>query len=287
MGLYGSSSNVDEIVGKFPETKFEVQNGIVTSPRPYSLFAPKQPLSTPASSDDDIRKSITSSIDFKNKEKLCDFNAIAKSSAAPQYDNSKEQLAVDNFHLGKSETEFVSSDLNVLGVQTHSHNCENVVESQKPNGTDAAPLPNLQTDIANRKVQDNLRMFCAVDDEFDADFRAGISERNIRYYTITKVLRKIRRDLITMRIEDNRLARHLLETRSQMNILKLTQSCDKHAEMLDDVAYELEEEDMLPGLIKACDLPSRPPGSLLSAFSPLRNIGVSRMNLNRRRFSIR
>lgn len=53
-----------------------------------------------------------------------------------------------------------------------------------------------------------------------------------------------------MRIQDNRLARHLLETRNHMNILKLTQSCDKHAEMLDDVAYELEEEDMLTGLIK-------------------------------------
>ncbi|XP_039254938.2 uncharacterized protein LOC120331839 [Styela clava] len=124
------------------------------------------------------------------------------------------------------------------------------------------------------------------DDEND-DVTTGMSATAIRYRNITRALGKIRRDLITMRIEDNKLARKLLDARTEINLIRVRQSCDAHAEMLDDVTYELEEDDLLPGLIKACDLPNRQPGSLMSAFSPLRTMGLSRMNLNRRRFSIR
>uniref|UniRef100_H2ZHL8 Uncharacterized protein n=1 Tax=Ciona savignyi TaxID=51511 RepID=H2ZHL8_CIOSA len=98
---------------------------------------------------------------------------------------------------------------------------------------------------------------------------------------------ELRRDLVIMRIEDNKLARKLLDVRSELTQVRAQKSCEEHADMLDDVAIELEEEEELTGLIKACDLSDRKPASLLSSFSPLRNIGVSRMNLNRRRFSIR
>lgn len=123
-------------------------------------------------------------------------------------------------------------------------------------------------------------------EESDEDV-SSLSETAKRYRGINKALAKIRRDLITMRMEDNKLARKLLDARSEINIIKAQQSCDAYADVIDDVTYELEEEDMMPGLFKACDLSHRPPGSLLSALSPLRNIGISRMNLNRRRFSIR
>uniref|UniRef100_H2XQA8 Uncharacterized protein n=1 Tax=Ciona intestinalis TaxID=7719 RepID=H2XQA8_CIOIN len=102
-----------------------------------------------------------------------------------------------------------------------------------------------------------------------------------RYRRVGQMFEKLRRDLVIMRIEDNKLARKLLDVRSEMNLVRAQKSCAEHADMLDDVTIELEEEEELTGLIKG------KPTSLLSAFSPLRNIGVSRMNLNRRRFSIR
>nr|XP_002129856.1 uncharacterized protein LOC100183949 [Ciona intestinalis] len=108
-----------------------------------------------------------------------------------------------------------------------------------------------------------------------------------RYRRVGQMFEKLRRDLVIMRIEDNKLARKLLDVRSEMNLVRAQKSCAEHADMLDDVTIELEEEEELTGLIKACDLSQGKPTSLLSAFSPLRNIGVSRMNLNRRRFSIR
>jgi len=55
---------------------------------------------------------------------------------------------------------------------------------------------------------------------------------------------------IVMRIEDNKLARKLLDVRSELTVVRAQQSCLEHAEMLDDVAYELEEEEEVTGLIK-------------------------------------
>lgn len=53
-----------------------------------------------------------------------------------------------------------------------------------------------------------------------------------------------------MRIEDHKLAHNFLETRSAMNLMRAKRSCDEHADMLDDLTYEMEEEDGLPGLVK-------------------------------------
>ena len=53
-----------------------------------------------------------------------------------------------------------------------------------------------------------------------------------------------------MRIQDNQLARDLLEVRKKINVYKAQQSCDEHAEMLDDVACELEEEEELTAMTR-------------------------------------
>ena len=53
-----------------------------------------------------------------------------------------------------------------------------------------------------------------------------------------------------MRVQDNQLARSLLEVRRQINRYKAQQSCDKHAEMLDDVAVELEEEEEMTAMTR-------------------------------------
>ena len=56
-----------------------------------------------------------------------------------------------------------------------------------------------------------------------------------------------------MRIEDNKLARKLLDIRSEMTLLRAQCSCQEHADMLDDVTFELLEEEELTGLIKGID----------------------------------
>lgn len=53
-----------------------------------------------------------------------------------------------------------------------------------------------------------------------------------------------------MRSDDNILARKLLDMRIDVNRIRVQQSCDAHADMLDDVTYEMEEEDMLQDFIK-------------------------------------
>ena len=55
---------------------------------------------------------------------------------------------------------------------------------------------------------------------------------------------------VLMRIEDNKLARKLLDIRSEMNVVRAQCSWQEHEDMLDHVAFELEEEEELTGLIK-------------------------------------
>ncbi|XP_054854224.1 protein FAM167A isoform X2 [Eublepharis macularius] len=84
-----------------------------------------------------------------------------------------------------------------------------------------------------------------------------------------------------MRLQDQQLARQLMRLRSDINQLKIEQTCHLHRRMLNDATYELEERDELSDLL--CDFP------LTSSFSlstPLKLIGVTKMNINSRRFSL-
>ncbi|XP_013912698.1 PREDICTED: protein FAM167A [Thamnophis sirtalis] len=84
-----------------------------------------------------------------------------------------------------------------------------------------------------------------------------------------------------MRLQDQQLARQLMRLRSDIHKLKIEQTCHLHRRMLNDATYELEERDELSDLL--CDCP------LTSSFSlstPLKLIGVTKMNINSRRFSL-
>lgn len=84
-----------------------------------------------------------------------------------------------------------------------------------------------------------------------------------------------------MRLQDQQLARQLMRLRGDINKLKIEQTCHLHRRMLNDATYGLEERDELSDLL--CDGPVTP-GFGLSA--PLRLIGVTKMNINSRRFSL-
>lgn len=84
-----------------------------------------------------------------------------------------------------------------------------------------------------------------------------------------------------MRTQDQQLARQLMRLRSDISKLKIEQTCHLHRRMLNDATLELEERDELSDLL--CDFPVTL-GLGLSA--PLRLIGVTKMNINSRRFSL-
>lgn len=84
-----------------------------------------------------------------------------------------------------------------------------------------------------------------------------------------------------MRLQDQQLARQLMRLRGDINKLKIEQTCRLHRRMLNDAAYELEERDELSDLF--CDSPL---ASSFSLSTPLKLIGVTKMNINSRRFSL-
>ncbi|KAL2082260.1 hypothetical protein ACEWY4_022078 [Coilia grayii] len=98
---------------------------------------------------------------------------------------------------------------------------------------------------------------------------------------IDEALVWLRKELTEMRLQDQHLARQLMRLRGDINKLKIEQTCHLHRRMLNDATYGLEERDELSDLL--CDGPVTP-GFGLSA--PLRLIGVTKMNINSRRFSL-
>ncbi|XP_073529994.1 protein FAM167A [Phyllobates terribilis] len=99
--------------------------------------------------------------------------------------------------------------------------------------------------------------------------------------SIDEALNWLRKELTEMRLQDQQLARQLMRLRSDINKLKIEQTCHLHRRMLNDATYELEERDELSDLL--CDFP------MMSSFglsTPLKLIGVTKMNINSRRFSL-
>ncbi|XP_061453538.1 protein FAM167B [Rhineura floridana] len=99
--------------------------------------------------------------------------------------------------------------------------------------------------------------------------------------TIGDALEWLRMELREMQTLDHQLARQLMGLRAQIHRLKVEQACHQHKEMLDDATFELEGCDEDSDLL--CNIPPKM-AFLLS--TPLKHIGVTRMNINSRRFSL-
>ncbi|XP_077367556.1 protein FAM167A [Festucalex cinctus] len=101
------------------------------------------------------------------------------------------------------------------------------------------------------------------------------------FENVDEALSWLRRELSDMRAQDQHLARQLVRLRGDISKLRIEQACQLHRRMLNDATYGLEERDELSDL--PCECPVTP-GLGLSA--PLRLIGVTKMNINSRRFSL-
>ncbi|XP_038655892.1 protein FAM167A-like [Scyliorhinus canicula] len=101
------------------------------------------------------------------------------------------------------------------------------------------------------------------------------------FENIDEALSWLRKELTEMRLQDQQLARQLMRLRSDINKLKIEQTCHLHQRMLNDATYELEERDELSDLF--CDFPVT---NAYTLSAPLKLIGVTKMNINSRRFSL-
>ncbi|XP_001509310.3 protein FAM167B [Ornithorhynchus anatinus] len=100
--------------------------------------------------------------------------------------------------------------------------------------------------------------------------------------TMDDALRWLRNELREMQTQDQQLAQRLMRLRGQIHGLKVEQVCRRHKELLDEATFGLEgcqeeDSDLL------CTIPPRA-AFLLS--TPLKHIGLTRMNINSRRFSL-
>ncbi|CAL8294543.1 unnamed protein product [Boreogadus saida] len=106
--------------------------------------------------------------------------------------------------------------------------------------------------------------------------------RNIcGFETIDDALEFIRKELREMQLQDNRLARQLIRLRTEIHRLKVEQVCHRHKEMLDKATYELEECGEESDLL--CDIPMK---AAFALSTPLKHLGLTKMNINSRRFSL-
>ncbi|XP_062324881.1 protein FAM167A [Osmerus eperlanus] len=118
--------------------------------------------------------------------------------------------------------------------------------------------------------------------EIIRDENSELVVRNIcGFDTIDDALDFIRKELREMQLQDNRLARQLIRLRVEIHRLKVEQICHRHKEMLDDATYELEECGEESDLL--CDIPMK---AAFALSTPLKHLGLTKMNINSRRFSL-
>nr|XP_045610456.1 uncharacterized protein LOC123765768 [Procambarus clarkii] len=92
----------------------------------------------------------------------------------------------------------------------------------------------------------------------------------------------LRKELLEMRQQDQHLARQLMQLRIELQRVRLLRSCNNHQALVDEVTNEAEEAKTYEA--SDCELPA----DLRDTFCPvLREIGVTRMNITSRRFSLR
>ncbi|XP_038627446.1 protein FAM167A [Tachyglossus aculeatus] len=103
----------------------------------------------------------------------------------------------------------------------------------------------------------------------------------VGFQSVGEALGWLKKELAEMRVQDEQLARQLMRLRTDIHQLKIEQTCHLHRRMLNDATYGLEERDELSDLF--CDSPL---ASSFSLSAPLKVIGVTKMNINSRRFSL-
>ncbi|XP_021493143.1 protein FAM167B isoform X1 [Meriones unguiculatus] len=100
--------------------------------------------------------------------------------------------------------------------------------------------------------------------------KAGAPRSICGFDSVDSALEWLRRELQEMRAQDQQLAGQLLRLRAQLHRLKIDQACHLHQELLDEAEMGLELES----------------GTGPTLAPPLRHLGLTRMNISARRFTL-
>ena len=112
----------------------------------------------------------------------------------------------------------------------------------------------------------------------------GLSDEE-RKENLNKSMEWIRKELLAMRHQDQEIARQLIALRLEIQRLRLQQAVQGHKTILENVALEAEEEKEMNQ--SSCEREANPTWSARPTPAFLRDIGVTKMNLSSRRFSLR
>uniref|UniRef100_A0A8D0HGG2 Family with sequence similarity 167 member B n=1 Tax=Sphenodon punctatus TaxID=8508 RepID=A0A8D0HGG2_SPHPU len=144
---------------------------------------------------------------------------------------------------------------------------------EEESNSDEENLDSVKALTAKLKLQTRRPSYLEWKDRVQSQsWRNGLEEGSIcGFPTIDDALEWLRKELMDMQALDHQLARQLMRLRGQIHRLKVEQACHQHKEMLDD------DSDLL------CNIP---PKAAFLLSTPLKHIGVTRMNINSRRFSL-
>ncbi|XP_014668370.1 PREDICTED: protein FAM167A-like [Priapulus caudatus] len=95
-----------------------------------------------------------------------------------------------------------------------------------------------------------------------------------------QILSTLRHELIEMRMQDQTIARQLIDIRQEIQRLRLQKTAAEYEDMLADVTLDMAEVNETKDDL--CDLPVR----MRHRRTPLSQIGITRMNIDSRRFSM-
>ncbi|XP_071941934.1 protein FAM167A-like [Antedon mediterranea] len=97
----------------------------------------------------------------------------------------------------------------------------------------------------------------------------------------------LKSELMLMRQQDQTLAQTLLSLRAEINEMRLQMSCNEHKEIIEDVRLSIVDEDETASDYNDLATTDRPPNFCeMDHERPLKTLGVTRMNLRARRFSL-
>ncbi|XP_053366164.1 protein FAM167A [Clarias gariepinus] len=112
-------------------------------------------------------------------------------------------------------------------------------------------------------------------------FQRHPPERLKGFGSVTEAIEWLTKELRDMRVQDQELALQLMRLHGDLNKHKIEQACKQHRKMLNDATFELEERYEMLDLL--CDVPV---ASGFSLSAPLKLIGITKMNISSRRFSL-
>ena len=143
----------------------------------------------------------------------------------------------------------------------------------------------IKSEISKTEVATKALLPCIIDDEDPKEETAPNQltdeERKAKLKTSMEWLR---RELTAMKLQDQEIARQLISIRLEIQRLRLQQAVQTHKTILENVALDVEvEKELSTDYCESVEFKTTP----YSESAHVRDMGLTKMNLTNRRFSLR